>query len=238
MIGLGTIINTGAIAVGGTIGCIFGNRLSERFQKTLMTAQAVCVMFLGIGGCMEKMLEVGDGKLSAGGTMMMLASFSIGSLLGELLNLKKKMEDFGTWLKKKTRSESDGGFVDAFVTSSLTVCVGAMAIVGSIQDGIFGDYSTLSAKAILDFIIILIMASSMGKGAAFSAVPVFLFQGTVTVLAHLIEPLMTEQALANISFTGSMLIFCVGANLIWEKKFPVANMLPTIVVAAAWSFFG
>lgn len=237
MIGLGTLINTGAIIVGGCIGTVFGNKLSERFQNTLMIAMAICTMFLGIGGCMEKMLQVSDGKLSTSGTMMMLGSFAIGALLGEALNLEKKMESFGVWLKKKTKSDSDGGFVDAFVTSSLTVCVGAMAIVGSIQDGIFGDYTTLSAKAILDFIIILIMASSMGKGAIFSAVPVFLLQGTVTLLAHFIEPYMTDAALANISFTGSILIFCVGANLIWKKTFPVANLLPTIVVAAIWSFF-
>lgn len=111
-----------------------------------------------------------------------------------------------------------------------------MAIVGAIQDGIFGDYSTLAVKAILDFIIILIMASFMGKGCIFSAVPVALLQGFITILAKSIQPFMTEQALHNISFVGSMLIFCVGINLIWEKTIKVANMVPSIIIAVLFAF--
>lgn len=108
-----------------------------------------------------------------------------------------------------------------------------MAILGAIQDGLTGDYRLLAVKSILD----LIMTSSLDKGAGFSAVPVFLFQGSVTLLARLIEPLMTDQALANLSFIGSALIFCVGVNIIWDKKIRVANMLPAIVIAVIWSYF-
>ena len=111
-----------------------------------------------------------------------------------------------------------------------------MAVVGSITDGITGDYSILAAKAILDLIIIMIMTASMGKGCIFSAIPVGLFQGSITLLARLVEPLMTEQALANMSLTGSMLIFCVGVNLIWGKKIKVANLLPAIFLAVAWTY--
>ena len=112
-----------------------------------------------------------------------------------------------------------------------------MAVVGSIRDGISGDYSILAAKAVLDFIIILVMTASMGKGCLFSAVPVALFQGLVTILARVIAPLMTPAALDNLSLTGSMLIFCVGVNMIWGKKIKVANMLPTLIVAVAWAAF-
>ena len=122
------------------------------------------------------------------------------------------------------------------MTASLTVCVGAMAVVGSIRDGIYGDYSILAAKAVLDLIIVLVMTASMGKGCIFSAVPVGIFQGILTLLAALVEPLMTEQALSNLSLTGSMLIFCVGVNLLWGKKIRVANLLPAIFVAVAWAF--
>ncbi|MCI5870752.1 MAG: DUF554 family protein, partial [Streptococcus sp.] len=106
----------------------------------------------------------------------------------------------------------------------------------AIQDGLTGDYRLLAVKSILDFVIILIMTSSLGKGAGFSAVPVFLFQGSITLLARLIEPLMTAQALANLSFIGSVLIFCVGVNIIWDKKIRVANMLPAILLAVLWSY--
>ena len=126
--------------------------------------------------------------------------------------------------------------MDAFVTASLTVCIGAMAIVGSIQDGILGDYSILAAKAVLDLIIILVMTCSMGKGCIFSAIPVAVFQGSITALAGLIRPLMTEAALGNLSMIGSILIFCVGVNLVWGKKLKVANMLPAVVFAVAAAF--
>ena len=199
-----------------------------------MRAVALCVLFLGVGGCLQEMLVITEGGLESGGTMMMIGSFAAGAILGELLDLEGKMERFGEWLKRKTKSDGDATFVDGFVTASLTVCIGAMAVVGSIQDGILGDYSVLLAKAILDLIIVMILTASMGKGCIFSAIPVGLFQGAVTLLARQLEPLMTEPALSNLSLTGSMLIFCVGVNSIWGKKFKVANLLPTIFVAMAW----
>ena len=185
---------------------------------------------------MEKMLVISDGGLSTAGTMMMIGSFSIGSLLGEWMNLELRIEQFGEWLKRKTGNSGDKSFVNAFVTASLTVCIGAMAVVGSIQDGIAADYSILMAKAVLDLVIIVVMTASMGKGCMFSAIPVGLFQGSITILSQFMKPLITETALDNLSFTGSILIFCVGLNLVWGKKVKVANMLPTIVIAVIWAF--
>ena len=215
MIGLGTIINTAAIILGGVAGGLFGKRLTERYQDTLMKACGLCVIFLGIAGALEKMFTVQNGSVVSGGTMMMIASFAIGSLVGEWINIEHHMNRFGEWLKVKSGNSKDKIFVDAFVTASLTVCVGAMAIVGSIQDGILGDCNTLLMKAILDFVFICVMTASMGKGCAFSAIPVALFQGSITLLARGIEPIMTEPALNNLSLVGSMLIFCVGVILVW-----------------------
>ena len=169
---------------------------------------------------------------------MFVASFAIGSLIGEWINLELRMEQFGNWLKVKTGNSREKLFVDAFVTASLTVCIGEMAVVGAIQDGISADPSTLILKAVLDMIIICVMTASMGKGCIFAAIPVGIFQGTITVLARAVQPLMTERALSNLSLTGSMLIFCVGVNLIWGKKLKVANMLPAIVIAVICAFLG
>ena len=235
MIGLGTIINTAAIILGGLPGLIFGKKIPVRLQDTLMKANGICVLFIGIAGALQEMFTVENGKISTVGTMMMIGAFAIGAVIGELLNIEHHMERFGEWLKKKTKSDKDMSFVDGFVTASLTVCIGAMAVVGSIKDGINGDYSILAAKAVLDFIIILIMTASMGKGCIFSAIPVLIFQGSITLLSKLIEPIMTETALSYLSLTGSMLIFCVGVNLVWGKKIKVANLLPTIVVAVIWA---
>lgn len=236
MPGLGTMINVLAIVLGGMIGMVFGKFMKERYQEILTMSCGICVLFIGIGGAMEKMLVISDGGLSTSGTMMVIGSFSIGSLLGEWMNLELRIEQFGEWLKKKTGNSGDKSFVNAFVTASLTVCIGAMAVVGAIQDGIAGDYSILMAKAVLDLVIIMVMTASMGKGCMFSAIPVGIFQGSITILSQFMKPLMTEEALDNLSFTGSILIFCVGLNLVWGKKVKVANMLPTIVIAVIWAF--
>lgn len=237
MIGLGTIINVAGIIVGGLIGLLCGKRITPQIQDTLMKANGVCVLFLGIAGTLEQMITVQDGRLQSGGTMMMILSLSIGSLIGEWINLDQRMEQFGQWLKLKTGNAKDRLFVDGFVIASLTVCIGAMAVVGALQDGLNGNYSTLLTKAILDLIIICVMTASMGKGCIFSAIPVALFQGTITLFARSIEPIMTESALSNLSLVGNMLIFCVGINLIWDnQRIKVANMLPAIIVAVIWSF--
>ncbi|MCI9146850.1 MAG: DUF554 domain-containing protein [Hungatella sp.] len=238
MAGLGTLMNVAGILAGGLAGLIFGKFMTQRYQDTLTMACGVSVMFIGIAGTMEKMMSVAGQSLTSGGTMMMIGSFMIGSLLGEWMNIEHYLEELGRWLKAKTGSSGDKLFVDGFVTASLTVCIGAMAVVGAIQDGIYGNYSILAAKAVLDLIIILVMTASMGKGCLFCAIPVGVFQGFITFLARLIEPFMTEAALNNLSLTGSMLIFCVGVNLIWGKKIKVANMLPTLLIAVIWAGTG
>lgn len=236
MAGVGTLINVAGIIIGGLGGLLFGKKINESLSETLTRAVGVCVLFLGISGGMEVMLTVKDGVLSSVGAMVVIVSVAGGGLLGELLNIEAGMERFGGWLKRAARVRGDEGFVDAFVTASLTVCVGAMAVVGAIEDGTRGDYSTLMAKAVLDAIIVLIMAATLGKGCIFSAIPVFFFQGGITLLAGLIAPALTDAALANISLTGSILIFCVGINLVWGKRIRVANLLPAILIAAAFAF--
>ena len=236
MIGLGTIINCAAIIVGGVFGLLFGKLLKERVQETLQKANGICVLFIGIAGAMEGMLRLPGSTLSSGRSMLIIASLALGALVGELINIEHWVERFGEWLKIKTGNAKDKDFVNGFVTASLTVCIGAMAVVGSIKDGIEGDISILTTKAILDLIIVMVMTCSLGKGCIFSAIPVAVFQGTITALARLIKPLMTEAASANLSLIGSVLIFCVGVNLVWGKKIKVANLLPSLVFAVAISF--
>lgn len=236
MAGLGTIINSAAIIVGGVFGLLFGKILNERIQDSLQKASGICVLFIGIAGAMEGMLKLSGSSLSTGRSMLIVASLALGALVGEILNIEHGFERFGEWLKVKTGNAKDKSFVEGFVTASLTVCIGAMAVVGSIKDGISGDYSILATKAILDFIIIMVMTCSLGKGCIFSAIPVAVFQGLITALARLIKPLMTDGALANLSLIGSILIFCVGVNLVWDKRIKVANLLPSLVFAVAIAF--
>ena len=236
MVGLGTVINTLAILSGGVLGGLFGRFLSDSAQDTLTKVCGVSTLFIALSGALEGMLRVENGAVVSSGSMLIVICLTIGAVAGELMNIEGAFERFGQWLKIKSGNARDPGFVNAFVTASLTVCIGAMAIVGSIQDGIAGDYSILATKAILDLIIIMVMSCSLGRGAVFSAIPVAVFQGSITALAGLVRPLMTEGALANLSLVGNVLIFCVGINLIWGKKIKVANLLPAIVAAVIAAF--
>lgn len=236
MIGLGTLINTAAIIAGGAVGFLFKSRMTQKQQESLSAACGVGTLFLGISGAMQGMMRIEDGKLIGYNSMLVVLSLAIGAFIGELLDLDGAFERFGEWLKVKTKNSKDKDFVDAFVTASLTVSIGAMAILGSIRDGLVGDYSILSVKAVLDFIIVAVMCCSMGKGCIFSAIPVFVFEGSLTMLAAFIAPVMTEVALANLSLVGSILIFCVGLNLLFGKMIRVANYLPAVVIAAVAAF--
>ena len=233
---MGTVINMGAILLGGLLGLLVGKAISKRFQDILYTVCGISTLFIGIGGVMQHMLTVENGALNTQGTMMVLASLTLGALVGEGINIEKRFEQFGQWLKQKTGNSGDPAFIDAFVTASLTVCIGAMAIVGAIQDGMTGDFSILAAKSVLDLVIVCVMTASMGKGCIFSLIPVGLLQGSVTALSVVLKPVMTDAALSNLSYVGSILIFCVGVNLVWGKKVKVANLLPAVVIAVVCAF--
>ncbi len=236
MPGLGTLVNVLAIIGGGLMGLSFGKLFPERLQSSLQTSSGLMTIFIGLGGALQQMLKIENGLLTQTGTMMMIASLLLGTLIGELIDIDARLEDFGEWLKRKSGNEQDSAFTAAFVTASLTVCIGAMAIIGSIEDGIYANHSILFTKAILDFIILIALSASLGKGTIFSALPVGIFQGSVTLLARFIAPIMTDAAMANLSYIGNILILCVGVNLIWPRKFRVANMLPALLIAVTWTF--
>ena len=231
MIGLGTMINSVSIVAGGLVGHFTGKLFKPEQREMLNKTCGISVLFIAIAGAMEGMLRIEGAKISSGRSMLVVLWLAIGTIIGELIGIEKAFERFGEWLKAKTGNSKDAGFVNAFVTASLTVSIGAMAIMGAIQDGLLNDYSTLAVKSVLDFIIIAVMTSSMGRGCAFSAIPVFVFEGCITLLARLVSPVMTATAIAYLSLIGSILIFCIGLNLVWGKKVNVANMLPAVLLA-------
>lgn len=233
---MGTLYNVLGVLIGGALGLLVGDRLSKEVQESLLKVTGVAVFTLGIAGAVQGLLRVTGSSLSSQNSMMMIASLVIGTIIGEFFKIEQRFDHFGLWLKKVTGSDKDARFVDAFVTTSLTICVGAMAVVGSLQDGLTGDSSTLVAKTVLDLMIVLILTASKGKGALFSAVPIFLIQGSITVLARFLAPILTDTALANLSLVGSVLILCVGINLTWGKQIRVANILPAIVIAIFCAF--
>ncbi|MBD5392749.1 MAG: DUF554 domain-containing protein [Lachnospiraceae bacterium] len=230
MIGLGTLINTAAVIAGGLLGLCLKNGLKKQMQDILMQACGIATIFIGASGALSKMLVIKDGRLEATGTMLLIFSLVLGGILGEWLGIEQKMDILGEKIKKAVKAQNDNLFVEGFVNVSLIICVGAMAIVGAIQDGISKDYSMLMAKAILDLVIVLIFASTYGIGAVFSAVPILVYQGSITLLAAFFGSFVSDVIVSDLSYIGSALIFCVGVNIAFGKKFRVGNLLPALII--------
>ncbi len=237
MPGIGTIVNVIAVILGGIAGLLFGKKIKEEIRDSLMKTAGVAVIFIGVSGALSGLLKMsGDGTLTTDGSLMMIISLIIGTLLGELIKIEARLDKFGEWLKIKAHATEDGGFVGAFVNTSLIICVGAMAVVGAIEDGINRDPATLFAKALLDFLIVIVMTSTLGKGCIFAFIPIGIFQGTITALSQFAGPLFSVgTVISDMSLVGNVLIFCVGINICFGKKFRVGNMLPSLIIAIIYS---
>lgn len=236
MTGLGTIVNAAAIIAGGVSGALLRSGLPERFRETVMQALGLSIIMIGLSGALQGIYVVtAGGKLSREYIMLMIFSLVGGAIIGELLNIEDKLEKLGLWIEKKFLKNS-GNFAEGFVTASLVFCVGAMAIVGSLEDGLTGDTGTLFAKAILDGVISVIFAATLGIGVAFSAIPVFLYQGLITIMAGYIKPWLTESVISQTSLVGSILIIAIGINVLELKRIKVGNLLPAIFIPFIYYF--
>ena len=238
MHGLGTLINVGAILLGGFIGLFVKKGLNEKLMDSVMKAIGVAVMFVGISGALTGLLKITEGgKIETSGTMLMIISLILGTFVGELLKIEDRLERVGEKLKKAVKAKNSGNFVEGFVTTTLIFCVGAMAIVGSLEDGLTGDFSMLAAKSVLDGIMAIIVASTMGIGVLFSAIPVFIYQGAITLLAEFISPVLSPELVLNLSYIGSALIFGIGVNQVFGKNIKTGNILPALLVPIVYELF-
>lgn len=226
---MGTIINVAAVVLGGIVGKFINAGVIKKYEDSLMCALGLCTLFIGISGVLSKMLVIGGDGLETTGTMLMIFSMVLGTLAGELLHIEDHLTHLGERIKKAVGAAHDARFVESFMSNMLVICIGAMAIIGSLEDGLTGDYSMLTAKAALDCVITLIFASTMGIGAAFAAIPLGIYQGGITLLAHFIEPFLSDALVGDLSLMGSVLITGVGINLIFHKGIRLANMLPAIL---------
>lgn len=231
----GTIVNAAAILAGSLLGMLLtwlaghfstllpagSTLLAERLKTIIMQGVALCVMYLGISGCLE-----GNNSLIA------ILSMVLGALIGELLDLDKRMRSLGDWVQKRTEHlVTNGGqasISEGFVTASLLFCVGAMAIVGALQDGLTGDHSTLFAKSLLDGISSIVFGASLGLGVAFSAVAILLYQGSISLLASFLQPYLGDAVIAEMTCVGSLLIVALSLNMLGLTKIKVMNLVPAI----------
>lgn len=234
MTGLGTIVNVIAIILGGLIGLALKNGLKQRFCDILTQACGLAVIFIGAAGAFEMILTPNGEKLSSNHTMLVVFSLVIGGLVGELINIEKRLDTVGEKLKALVKANGDNKFVDGFVTASLVFCIGAMAICGPIDEALTGDSTTLFIKSILDGIMVIVFASVYGIGAIFSALAVGVYQGLFTLFGVFIGDFMSDTLVTTISGVGSVLIFAVGINVLFGKKVKVGNLLPALLVPVVW----
>lgn len=225
---MGTIINVAAVILGGIVGRFINAGAIKKHEDSLMCALGLCTLFIGISGVLSKMLVINEGSLETRGTMLIIFSMVLGTLAGEILGIEDHLAHLGERIKKAVGASHDARFVESFMANMLVICIGAMAIIGSLQDGLTGDFSMLAAKSALDCVITLIFASTMGIGAAFAAIPLGIYQGSITLLARFIEPFLSTALISDLSLMGSVLITGVGINLIFNKGIRLANMLPAI----------
>ncbi len=233
MTGIGTIVNTLVVVAGGGIGLLLKQGIKDRFKEILLQALGVSTMLIGISGALRGVLVVDGMLLATRNTLLMILCLVLGVILGEWINIDRWMQRLGQYLKRKIRvSDKDNNFAKGFVTTTIIICTGAMAIVGSFQDALLGDPSMLFAKSALDGVIATILASNYGVGVLFSAIPLLIYQGSLTVLASWIRPILSDLMLFNISFVGSILVLLIGINMLFDKRIRIANFLPAIILAA------
>lgn len=215
MVLLGAAVNATAIFFGSAVGLLFKKGIPERMQKTLTAALGLCVVFIGFKGAMD------------GGTLLIVSlSLVLGGLLGEWPDIDRRLNQFGAFLQKKISKNPESTFGEGFVSSTLFVCVGAMAIVGAIEAGMKGDFGTYYTKALLDGVTVLIMTASLGFGCFFSGVVLLVYEGALTLAAQFIAGFLTEQMITELSCVGSILVLAIGLNLLKITKIKVANLLP------------
>ncbi|WP_252230097.1 DUF554 domain-containing protein [Clostridium sp. ZBS15] len=230
----GTIVDSISIICGCLIGLLLKGKLTEKISSTIMNGLALCALYIGISGA-----------LKGEDTLQIILCIAIGSLIGEIIDIDKRLNYLGEIManrlnyknvdEKKTKNEVS--IAEGFVAASLLFCVGAMAIVGSLESGLRGDHTILFAKSVLDGVSSIIFSSSLGIGVMLSSVVVFIYQGIITVLANSLSAILNDVIISNMSSVGSILIIGLALNILGVSKIKVANMIPAIFIPIIFGIF-
>lgn len=221
----GNMINVGAIFFGSLAGLLLGKNLKSAYQEAAMGAASLALLLLG--------LQMG---LKAQNFLIMILSLTLGSLLGQWMDIEGKMDAFGLWVESKLSSRGQG-FNKGFVYASLLFCIGPMGIMGSIQSGLAGDHSILITKAVIDGIFAVVLSVTVGWGVIGSAASVLLYQGAIVLGAQWVQQFFSEIIVTEMTATGGMLIVAIALNLLEIKKYKTANMLPSLLIAGLLAAF-
>lgn len=231
----GTIVNVVTVILGGTVGLLLKKSIKSEIMDNVMKAEGVAVLIIGMNGVLTNMLSVGeDGKIVENGGLVLLISLALGAFVGEIIKLDDRINGLGGWVEKRIKSD---GFSKGFVSAFIIFCVGSMSIIGSINDGLSGDSSVLIVKSTLDFITAMVLASTMGIGVIFACVPLFVYQGSISLFASFIKPVIENypDMMIQFSMVGYAIIMCIGINFIAGQKIKTANLLPAMLVPVLYN---
>lgn len=222
---IAAVVNAAVVVLGGLLGLIFGGRLKESHTKTIVAGLGICVMVIGITSAIETT-----------NILIVILCIALGTVFGELLRIEDRLDNLGDWLKARLGRHGGSRFTEGFVTASLLFCVGSMAIMGSFDAGLRGDYQTIFAKSALDGVMAVTFAATMGVGVLFSGASVLLYQGALTLLAALVEPLLSPEVIVELSAVGGVMLIGTGINILGlsPQRLKVGNMLPAMVLPVVW----
>lgn len=227
MVLLGSLVNSAAIILGGSIGLALKKGLSDRIASAVMNALALCVLYIGVSG-----------MLKGENILITILSMVFGTLVGEWIDLDKKINQLGDEIESRVSSENKEHSVsNGFVTASLLFCVGAMAIVGALQSGLTGNHDTLFAKSLIDGIAAIVMASSLGIGVLLSAGLILVYEGGITLFANVLAPLLTDSVINEMTCVGSLLIVGLALNMLKLTDLKIMNYAPAVFFPILLGFF-
>ncbi|MGN0572384.1 MAG: DUF554 domain-containing protein [Acutalibacteraceae bacterium] len=229
----GTLVNCVAVIAGGSIGLIFKKGIKDSFTESVNKSLGLAILIIGLNGVISNMFSVADGKISSSGELLLVVYLVIGTLFGEMLKLEQRFNGFCTKIESKFRA---GGFASGFVNGTVLFCVGAMAIIGSINDGLQGDSSVLFVKSALDFTTAIIFGATLGFGVIFTFIPLLIYQGGITLLAGSLSGILQGDVLTQLCAVGYSIIMAIGINFIFDKKFKTLNMLPSIFLPVVYHY--
>lgn len=227
----GTLVNCVAVIVGGLIGLLLKKGIKDSYAQGINKSLGIAVLIIGLNGVISNMFSVEDGKLKSSGELLLIVFLVVGTLIGEILRLDDRFNSFCQKIDSKFK---DGGFASGFINGTILFCVGAMSIIGSLNDGLTGDSSVLFVKSALDFVNAVIFGATLGFGVIFVCIPMLIYQGGISLLAGTLSGILQGELLTQICMVGYAIIVAIGFNFFLEKKFKTLNMVPAILLPVVY----
>ncbi|MBQ8762989.1 MAG: DUF554 domain-containing protein [Clostridia bacterium] len=229
----GTLVNCVAVIIGGLIGLLLKKGIKESYAQGINKSLGIAVLIIGLNGVISNMFTVENGALKSSGELLLIVFLVVGTLIGELLKLDDR---FNSFCKKIDSKFKDGGFASGFINGTILFCVGAMSIIGSLNDGLTGDSSVLFVKSALDFVNAVIFGATLGFGVIFVCIPMLIYQGGISLLAGSLSGILQGELLTQICMVGYAIIVAIGFNFFLEKKFKTLNMVPALILPVAYHY--